>query len=103
MGFLVFSGSGSQHLDGGYRPGLGHSRRQLPIECLSTARSKDKIFSQNDFATRLGAPTSYKGYTPPKSNIDTKNDGFRMYLVSNMAILGIHVSFRGCNPYKMAV
>ena len=27
--------------------------------------------------------------TPPKSNIDTKNDGpWKMYLLSNMAILG---------------
>ena len=36
----------------------------------------------------------------PKSNIDTKHDVFffffNMHLLSNMAILGIHVSFRGC-------
>ena len=35
---------------------------------------------------------------PPKSNIDTKNDGFlKCIILSNMAIWGIHVSFRGCN------
>ena len=29
---------------------------------------------------------------PPKSNIDTKNDGsLKVYLLSNMAILGIHL------------
>ena len=34
---------------------------------------------------------------PPISNIDTKNDVFfEMYLLSKIAILGIHVSFRGC-------
>ena len=33
--------------------------------------------------------------TPPKSNIDTKNDGFEMYLLSNMAILDIYVRFQG--------
>ena len=35
--------------------------------------------------------------TLKKFNIDTKNEGlFLMYLVSNMASLDIHVSFRGC-------
>ena len=37
---------------------------------------------------------------PPKSNINTKNDGFKMFLLSNMAILGIHVSFQGCNALR---
>ena len=37
--------------------------------------------------------------TPPKSNIDTKHDGlWKMYLPSNMAILGIYVRFQGGNP-----
>ena len=36
-------------------------------------------------------------YTPPKSSIYTKNDGFlNLYLLSNMAIWDIHVSFRRC-------
>ena len=42
---------------------------------------------------------SLMGFTPPKSNIDTKNDGFLNVFPfkydSNMPILGIHVSFRG--------
>ena len=29
--------------------------------------------------------------TPPKSNIDTKNDGLEMYLRSNMVILDIYI------------
>ena len=33
---------------------------------------------------------------PPKFNIDTKHDVFYMYLLSNIAILVIQVSFRGC-------
>ena len=37
--------------------------------------------------------------TPPKSNIDTKTDGLQLHLLSNMAILGIHVDFRGCIVY----
>ena len=44
--------------------------------------------------------------TPAKSNIDyidTKKDGKTMYLLSNMAILGIHVRFRGCIPAKNVV
>ena len=37
----------------------------------------------------------WKNITPPKSNIDTKNDGpWKMYLLSNMAILGIYVRFQ---------
>ena len=42
--------------------------------------------------------TAWFRYTPPKkSNIDTKNECcFKMYFLSNMAILDIHVSFQGC-------
>ena len=42
------------------------------------------------------------GY-PPKSNIDTKNDVFfNVSPASNMVILGIHVSFRGCIPFLLS-
>ena len=38
-----------------------------------------------------------KWATTPQKIWDTKNDGFlNVYFLSNMAILGIHVSFRGC-------
>ena len=37
--------------------------------------------------------------TPQKSSIDTKNDGLED-VSSNMAILGIHVRFRGCKSKK---
>ena len=40
--------------------------------------------------------------TPLKSNIDTKNDVFFMYHLSNRAILGIHVSFRWCRPWVVS-
>ena len=38
--------------------------------------------------------------TPPKSNIDNKMMVSKKNLLSNMAILGIHVSFRGCISTK---
>ena len=39
--------------------------------------------------------------TPPNSNIDTKNDGLeKLYLLSNMAVLGTYVSFQGCGVSK---
>ena len=33
-------------------------------------------------------------HTPPKINIDTKNDVGERYLLSDMAILGIYVKFQ---------
>ena len=39
-------------------------------------------------------------FTTPKFNIDTKNDGFlNVSPASNMAILGLHVSFRMCKIF----
>ena len=39
-------------------------------------------------------------YTLLETNIDTRNDVFLMYLLPKMAILGIHVRFRGCIAFK---
>ena len=46
-----------------------------------------------------------KMYTPPKSNIDTKNDGFLKCISFQIwAILGIHVSFQGyTSPFRNTV
>ena len=33
--------------------------------------------------------------TPPKTNMDTKNDGWKRWLLLNMAIFGIYVRFLG--------
>ena len=42
---------------------------------------------------------SFHGVYP---NIDTKNDGlFQMYLLSNMAILGINLSFQVVYPSEI--
>ena len=44
------------------------------------------------------------GITPLKSKIDTQNDGpWKMYLLSNMAILGIYVRFQGGRFIKRGV
>ena len=39
--------------------------------------------------------------TPLKTNMDTKNDVFLNVSPFNMAILGLHVSFRGCNTQRI--
>ena len=61
--------------------------------------------NQGFFHCSVGAganqPRFEKYYIPEIERIDTKNDGFgKMYLLSNMVILGIHVSFRGCTPLE---
>ena len=45
----------------------------------------------------LGGGGTIYIYTPLKTNTDTKNDGpWKMYLLSNIAILGSYVRFQGC-------
>ena len=39
-------------------------------------------------------------YTPPRNLTQIpKMMGFKRYLLSNIPILGIHISFRGCMPF----
>jgi len=39
-----------------------------------------------------------------KSHIDNKNDGFAgMYLLSNLAILGIYARFQGVDPFMTKI